>query len=62
MTNEEATSISGYHIVRINDWSALEDTRSAVAVSAAALLIVTIVLNAFNVIIWSKINRYSLLN
>mgnify|MGYP001213146350 CR=1 FL=1 len=35
-----------YHLVKIADWSALMDTAGAVALVSAALLIVTILLNA----------------
>ncbi|WP_191567414.1 hypothetical protein [Metabacillus idriensis] len=41
-----------YHLVKIEDWGALMDTMYAVAFSATVLLIVTIVLNAINLIVY----------
>ncbi|MBA9029308.1 hypothetical protein [Peribacillus huizhouensis] len=41
-----------YHLVKIEDWSALMDTTSAVAFVAAVLLIVTIILNAITLIVY----------
>lgn len=41
-----------YHLVKIEDWSALMDTTSAVAFVSAALLIVTIVLNAITLVVY----------
>lgn len=44
--------LSNYHLVRIEDWSALMDTMGAVVLAASVLLIVTIVLNAITFIIY----------
>ncbi|WP_028391177.1 hypothetical protein [Bacillus cihuensis] len=41
-----------YHLVKIEDWSALMDTTGAVAFVAAVLLIVTIILNAITLIVY----------
>ncbi|WP_124071715.1 hypothetical protein [Filibacter tadaridae] len=41
-----------YHLVKIEDWSALMDTTGAVASVAAVLLIVTILLNAITLIVY----------
>lgn len=41
-----------YHLVKIEDWSALMDTAGAVATVAAVLLIVTILLNAMTLILY----------
>ncbi|KPU42963.1 hypothetical protein OXPF_37320 [Oxobacter pfennigii] len=41
-----------YHLVKIEDWSALMDTTAAVALAAAVLLIVTIILNAITLLIY----------
>ena len=43
-----------YHLVRIEDWSALMDTMWAVVLAASVLLIVTIILNAITLIIYRK--------
>ncbi|KQL19717.1 hypothetical protein ACFFHH_24155 [Cytobacillus solani] len=40
-----------YHLVKIEDWSALMDTSSAVVLAAAILLIVTIILNVITLIV-----------
>lgn len=40
------------HLVKIEDWSALMDTTGAVAFVSAALLIVTIILNAVTLIVY----------
>jgi hypothetical protein len=39
-----------YHLVKIEDWSALMDTAHAVALAAAILLVVTIILNAITLV------------
>lgn len=39
-----------YHLVKIEDWSALMDTTGAVAFFAALLLIITIILNAITLL------------
>ncbi|QDP39347.1 hypothetical protein [Radiobacillus deserti] len=39
-----------YHLVQIEDWSALMDTAGAVAFVSATLVIVTIILNAINLV------------
>lgn len=44
-----------YHLVKIEDWSALMDTMYAVAVAATVLLFVTIILNAINLIVYRNI-------
>lgn len=44
--------IYSYHLVKIEDWSALMDTTGAVAFAAAVLLIVTIILNAITLIVY----------
>ena len=44
--------IYNYHLVKIEDWSALTDTTSAVAFVATVLLIVTIILNAVTLIVY----------
>jgi hypothetical protein len=41
-----------YHLVEIEDWSALMDTTSAVAFAAVVLLIVTILLNGITLIVY----------
>ena len=40
------------HLVKIEDWSALMDTSSAVAYVVAVLLIVTILLNAITLMVY----------
>jgi len=40
-----------YHLVKIEDWSALMDTMGGVAVASAVLLIVTIILNTSTLIL-----------
>ncbi|WP_252504348.1 hypothetical protein [Sporosarcina sp. Marseille-Q4943] len=40
-----------YHLVRIEDWSALMDTMGAVAVASTVLLIVTLALNTITLIV-----------
>ena len=40
----------GYHLVKIEDWSALMDTTGAAAFAAIILLTVTIILNAITLI------------
>lgn len=40
-----------YHLVKIEDWSALMDTNGAVAFAAAVLLTITIILNAVSALI-----------
>jgi cytochrome c oxidase subunit 4 len=42
------------HLVKIEDWSALMDTSSAVAWVAALLLVVTIMLNAITLFVYYK--------
>ena len=41
-----------YHLVKIEDWSALMDTTGAVAFVSAALLVVTIVLNTITSVVY----------
>ncbi|QDQ02370.1 hypothetical protein FOH38_18870 [Lysinibacillus fusiformis] len=41
-----------YHLVKIEDWSALMDTMGAVAFAAIVLVIVTILLNAITLIVY----------
>ena len=41
-----------YHLVKIEDWSALMDTTGAVAFVSAALLVVTIVLNTITLVVY----------
>ncbi len=41
-----------YHLVKIEDWSALMDTMGAVAFVSAVLLIITIILNAITLIVY----------
>ncbi|CDQ20090.1 hypothetical protein [Halobacillus karajensis] len=43
-----------YHLVSIEDWSALMDTTGAVASVAAVLLIVTLLLNAMSLMVSKK--------
>ncbi len=43
-----------YHLVKLEDWSALMDTMGAVAIIAAVLLFVTILLNILNLIIYHR--------
>ncbi|MEI3614420.1 hypothetical protein [Pseudogracilibacillus sp. SO30301A] len=43
-----------YHLVKIEDWSALMDTMGAVVFAAATLLIVTIILNAITLIVYRE--------
>ncbi|WP_431803633.1 hypothetical protein [Halobacillus andaensis] len=40
-----------YHLVKIEDWSALMDITGAVAFAAAVLLVATILLNAMTLIV-----------
>ncbi|OAK68462.1 hypothetical protein [Lederbergia galactosidilytica] len=40
------------HLVKIGDWSALMDTTDAVSSAAAALLIITILLNVITLIVY----------
>ncbi|MCZ2259565.1 hypothetical protein [Sporosarcina sp. G11-34] len=42
-----------YHLVKIEDWSALMDTMGGVAFASAMLLIVTIILNTIILILYS---------
>ncbi|MHB8061781.1 MAG: hypothetical protein ACYDG2_03970 [Ruminiclostridium sp.] len=42
------------HLVKIEDWSALMDTSSAVALVATLLLVVTIILNAITLVVYGK--------
>ncbi len=44
--------IYGYFLVKIEDWSALMDTRGAVAFVSAVLLIVTVILNAITLFVY----------
>lgn len=44
----------GYHLVMIEDWSALMDTSSAVAWAATILLAVTIILNLITLIVYHE--------
>lgn len=41
-----------YHLVKIEDWSALMDTTGAMALVAGVLLIVTIILNVITLIVY----------
>ncbi|MBS4210000.1 hypothetical protein [Bacillus sp. FJAT-50079] len=43
-----------YHLVKIEDWSALMDITGAVVFAATVLLIVTIILNSLNLIVYRK--------
>lgn len=43
-----------YHLVKIEDWTALLDTTSTVVFMATVLLIVTIILNTINLIVYRK--------
>lgn len=43
-----------YHLVKLEDWSALMDTMGAIAIIAAVLLFVTILLNILNFIIYHR--------
>ncbi|KKI89287.1 hypothetical protein WQ54_27425 [Bacillus sp. SA1-12] len=43
-----------YHLVKIEDWSALMDTMGATAFVSAVLLIVTILLNALTLIVYRE--------
>lgn len=43
---------NSYHLVKIEDWSALMDTMGTVAFVAAVLLIVTVILNAITLILY----------
>ncbi|NBJ67899.1 MULTISPECIES: hypothetical protein [Clostridia] len=45
---------NSYHLVKLEDWSALMDTMGAVAIIAAVLLFVTILLNILNLIIYHR--------
>ena len=42
----------GYHLVRIEDWSALMDITNNVAFAAAVLVVVTLVLNAMTLLVY----------
>jgi len=46
----------GNHLVKIEDWSALMDTSSAVASAAIMLLVVTVILNAVTLVIYHEKN------
>ncbi|WP_199794680.1 hypothetical protein [Lentibacillus sp. Marseille-P4043] len=41
-----------YHLVKIEDWSALMDTTGAVALLATVLLTVTILLNVITLVVY----------
>ena len=41
-----------YHLVKIEDWSALMDTMGAVAIAAAVLIIFTIILNVITLMVY----------
>ncbi|WP_349409329.1 hypothetical protein [Pseudalkalibacillus sp. SCS-8] len=43
-----------YHLVRIEDWSALMDTTGAVVFISALLLIVTIISNAITLVVYRR--------
>jgi biotin transporter BioY len=43
-----------YYLVKIEDWSALMDTIGAMAFASAVLIIVTIILNAFTIILYRE--------
>jgi biotin transporter BioY len=43
-----------YYLVKVEDWSALMDTVGAVALASAVLIIVTIILNAFTIILYRE--------
>ena len=40
------------HLVKLEDWAALMDTSSAVALIATILLVVTIMLNAYTLVVY----------
>lgn len=42
------------HLVKIEDWSALMDTSSAVALVVTVLLAVTIILNVITLVVYGK--------
>lgn len=44
-----------YHLVKIEDWGALMDTMYTVTFASTVLLIVTIILNAINLIVYRNI-------
>lgn len=44
--------INNYHLVKIEDWTALMDITGSLAVIASVLLIVTIILNAITLIVY----------
>ncbi|MCF2649985.1 hypothetical protein [Niallia circulans] len=46
--------IYNYHLVKIEDWSALMDTTRGVMVAATVLILVTIILNAINLTVYRK--------
>lgn len=43
-----------FHLVKMEDWSALMDTTGAMVFAASVLLIVTIILNTMTLIIYRK--------
>ena len=46
--------IYNYHLVKIEDWSALMDTTRAVVIVSAVLLIVTFILNGLSFIVYRQ--------
>lgn len=46
--------IYNYHLVKVEDWSALMDTTRGVVVAATVLILVTIILNAINLTVYRK--------
>ncbi|KRG13623.1 hypothetical protein ACA29_08025 [Lederbergia galactosidilytica] len=49
---EDWSALMDTHLVKIEDWSALMDTTDAVSSAAAALLIITILLNIITLIVY----------
>ncbi|MFS0690020.1 hypothetical protein AB1K89_12375 [Sporosarcina sp. 179-K 8C2 HS] len=43
-----------YHLVQIEDWTALMDTMGAVVYAATVLLVVTLLLNVFTLIVYRR--------
>lgn len=43
-----------YHLVKIEDWSALMDTTGAVVFASTVLLVVTILLNAITLVVYRR--------
>ncbi|WP_449620121.1 hypothetical protein [Robertmurraya sp. Marseille-Q9965] len=54
--------VYGNYLVRIEDWSALVDTRGALVLVGAVLLIVTLLLNLMTLILYRRNSKINLEN